>query len=82
MRELKQFFNGFKKGMKNFGHGIALIINTALLVFVYLVGVGLTCFFAKILGKHFLETKLSKKNTYWSGLKLRKKSIEDYYRQF
>ena len=68
--------------MGNFGHNTALIINTISLVFVYLVGVGLTCLFAKIFGKHFLETKLSKKNTYWSDLKLIKKSIEDYYRQF
>lgn len=81
MRELKQFFKGFKKGMSNFGHNIALIINTILLTFVYLIGVGLTSIFAKIFRKHFLEIKLSK-NSYWSDLKLKKKKLEDYYRQF
>ena len=82
MRELKQFFNGFKEGMKNFGHSIALIISTALLAVVYMMGVGLTSFFAKVFGKHFLEMKLSKNGTYWSDLKLKKKPIEYYYRQF
>ena len=79
---LKQFFNGFKKGMGNFGHNIALVINTILLTFVYLIGVGLTSISAKIFRKHFLETKLSKKDTYWTDLNLKKKSMEDYYRQF
>jgi len=82
MKELKQFFTGAKKGMGNFGHNIALIINTILLTFVYLIGVGLTSIFAKIVGKHFLEIKISKKETYWSDLNLKKKPIEEYYRQF
>ena len=82
MNELRQFFNGFKKGMSNFGHNIALIINTILLTFVYLIGVGLTSIIAKIFRKHFLETKLSKKDSYWSDLKLKKKKFEEYYRQF
>ena len=81
MKELKQFFNGFKKGMSNFSHDITLIINTMLLTFVYLLGVGLTSFFAKIFRKHFLDMKLSKES-YWSDLNLKKKSMEDYYRQF
>ena len=82
MRELKKFFRGFRKGMRKFGYGIALIINTILLFFVYLIGVGFTSITAKIFRKHFLEIKLSKKETYWSDLNLKKKSIEDYYRQF
>lgn len=82
MRKLKQFFEAFKKGMGNFGHIITLIINTTLLTFVYLIGVGLTFIFAKIFRKHFLEIKLSKKDSYWSDLNLKKKPIEEYYRQF
>jgi len=81
MKELKQFIKGFKKGMGNFGQNIAIIINTLLLSFVYFVGVGPTSIVAKIVGKHFLEIKLSK-SSYWSDLNLKKKSIEDYYRQF
>ena len=76
-----QFFKGFKKGMKNFGYNLALIVNTLLLTFVYVVGVGITSITAKIFRKHFLEMKLSKNGTYWSDLNLRKKKMEEYYRQ-
>jgi len=82
MRELKQFLRGAKKGMKDFGQGIALIINSVLLTVVYFVGVGFTAIFAKLFRKHFLDMKLSKKKTYWSGLNLKKRPIEEYYRQF
>jgi|SRR3989338_5662107 len=81
VNKTKQFFKGFKEGMGDFGHNIASIINTVLLSFVYVVGVAPTSIVAKILGKHFLETKLSK-SSYWSALNLKKKSIEEYYRQF
>ena len=81
MKAINQFLIGFKKGMGNFGQNIALIINTILLTLVYLIGIGLTSILAKIVGKHFLEMKLSK-DTYWSDLNLKKKSIEEYYRQF
>ena len=82
MTELRQFFRGFKKGMTNFGQGIALIINSILLTFVYLLGVGLTSIVAKLSRKHFLDMKLSKKNSYWSDLGLKKKPLRNYYRQF
>ena len=82
MKKLKQFFRGFRKGMGYFGHNIAIIINTILLSLVYFLGVGLTSIFAKLSGKHFLETKLGKKSTYWSDLNLKKKPMEEYYRQF
>ena len=82
MKVLKQFFRGFKKGMSNFGQGIALLVNFSLLTFVYLLGVGLTSIVAKISRKHFLEMNLSKKDTYWSDLNLKKKSIDKYYKQF
>ena len=82
MKVSKQFFMGFRKGMGYFGHGIALIINTILLSLVYFIGVGITSIFAKLFGKHFLETKLGKKSTYWSDLNLKKRPLEEYYRQF
>jgi|TARA_B100002003_G_scaffold247928_1_gene280489 amino acid permease len=82
MKTLKQFLKGFKKGMKIFGNNIAIIINTLLLFFVYIIGVGFTSIIAKLFRKHFLETKLSKKDSYWSDLNLKKKPIEKYYRQF
>ncbi len=83
MNGLKQFFKGFKKGMTDFSSNIIVIINSILLAIVYIVGVGLTSIIAKIFRKKFLDTKLSKeKESYWSDLNLKKKKIEDYYRQF
>lgn len=82
MKGLKQFFRGFKKGMASFGYSVTLLVNTILLAFVYVIGVGLTSIAAKIFRKHFLEMKLCKDGTYWSKLNLKKKSINEYYRQF
>ncbi len=77
----QRFLIGFREGMKDFGQVIALIINSVLLTIVYFIGVGFTAVFAKLFRKHFLDMKLSKK-TYWSDLNLKKKPIEEYYRQF
>lgn len=83
MSMLRQFFIGFKKGMRDFGRILTSIVNTILLLIVYCTGIGITSIVAKIFGKHFLETKTSKKKeTYWSNLDLKTRPIEDYYRQF
>lgn len=82
MKGLKEFFKGFRNGMRNFGQGIALIINSVLLLAVYFIGVGFTSIFAKLFRKHFLDMRLSEKDSYWSELNLKKKPIEEYYRQF
>jgi hypothetical protein len=83
MSGLRQFFSGFSKGFSNFGHTISAIINSVLLLIVYVLGVGLTWLVAKIVRKQFLQTKVSHKQaTYWSELGLKKQSTEKYYRQF
>jgi len=82
MRGLRQFLTGFKSGISAFGHNTALIVNTILLAFVYFLGVGITSIIAKIFRKHFLDMKRSKEPTYWSDLNLRKKPINENYRQF
>jgi hypothetical protein len=69
-------------GFKEFGENITLMINSLLLSVVYFFGVGFTAIFARIVKKHFLETKLSEEKTYWKELDLEKKPIEEYYRQF
>ena len=79
---MKQFFNGFKKGMESFGKNISTIINTAMLLVAYLFGLGLVSIFAKLVGKHFFEKKISGKSTYWSDSNLKKKSIKEHYKQF
>lgn len=79
----KLFIKGFKTGTKMFSNNISTIVNAVLLTLVYLVGVGATSIFAKITGKKFLQTRLSKeKETYWSDMDLKKKPMEEYYRQF
>lgn len=79
---MNEFGDGFKEGFKEFGHSIAVIVNSVLLFIVYLVGVGITSIFAKLVNKHFLDTKLKNTDSYWSNLDLKKESIEKYYRQF
>ncbi len=83
MINIKLFFKGFKKGVNSFGCKISIIVNSVLLSVVYLIGVGVTSLIAKVSGKHFLDMKISKsRETYWSELNLRKKTREEYYRQF
>jgi len=78
---LPQFFEGFKAGFKGFVENLAIIINIILLSVVYLVAVGITSIIAKIARKHFLDIKCKKKS-YWIELNLKKKTTEEYYRQF
>ena len=78
---IKLFFKGCKEGMHLFGQNIAIIVNTVLLFIAYIVGVGLTSIIAKISGKKFLEM-IRGKESYWKPLNLKKKKMEEYYRQF
>lgn len=83
MRKLTEFFEGFRRGVKEFGATINITVSTILLSLVYLIGVGITAFFAKLFRKHFLDIEISKeKETYWVDLNIKKKSKEEYYRQF
>ncbi|MBD3310553.1 hypothetical protein GF351_05010 [Candidatus Woesearchaeota archaeon] len=75
------FFNGVKKGTALFGHCITAIINSILLTLVYALGVGITAVLAKLCRKNFLDTDL-KGRSYWKKLDLKKRPIEEYYRQF
>ena len=71
----------FFKVVKKFGEVVSNVINSVLLFFVYVFGIGLTSIVAKLFKKHFLDLKLfRKKKTYWSDIKPHKK--ESYYRQF
>lgn len=79
---IKQVFLGFKQGIKKFGFVISKVINYLLLSFVYIIGVGFTSIIAKLSGKQFLDVNNSKKNSYWTDLKLKKKTLEQHYRQF
>ncbi len=79
----KLFFKSVGKGMKQFGENITAVVNTVLLLVMYIVGVGVTAIFARIFRKHFLERKISKKKaSYWSDLNIKKQEREKYYKQF
>lgn len=83
MSGVKEFANGFSKGMRSFGDNISLIVNSVLLSVAYFLGVGLTAIVAKVAGKNFLEKKTSSEaKSYWSDLNLKKKEFREYYRQF
>ncbi len=83
MIKAKPFIAGLKKGIHNFSQTIVVIVNSALLLLVYFVAVGLTSLISKLIGKNFLDINLSKnRKTYWSDLDLKKKPIDEYYRQF
>ena len=83
MNSFLQFINGFKEGQKEFGETIGIIVNSVLLTIVYFVGVGFTFVVSRIFKKRFLDVKLFRDNkTYWSDLNLRKKNINEHYRQF
>lgn len=68
--------------MHEFGEAIGTLINSILLLVVYLIGVGLTSIIARIVGKRFIDTNKRKGKTYWRDLNLDKRPIEEYYRQF
>jgi len=82
MNEFFKFFTGFKDGFKDFAQLITKIVNSILLTIVYFVGVGPTSIVAKIVKKDFLDIDKRRKNTYWTDLNLRKKKLDEYYRQF
>lgn len=83
MSDVVFFFKGLRKGFGDFGHGISAIVNSILLLVVYVVGVGFTSIFAKLFNKRFLFMKTSgKRPSYWSDLNLKKRPMEEYYRQF
>ncbi len=77
------FFKGFKQGMNGFGKCITVIVNSALLSFVYIIGAGITATAARIRGKKFLQVSPDQNaKTYWEDLNLKKRPIKEHYRQF
>lgn len=61
-------------GMKNFGKDISLVLNTIILLAVYLIGIGTTSIIAKAFRKRFFNKGR------WTDIKRRKK--EDHFKQF
>lgn len=77
------FYKSFILGMREFGQCISVIINSLLLLCVYIVGVGLTSIYAKLTKKNLLNNKLLKRQkSYWFNTNIGNKSTASYYRQF
>lgn len=79
---MKDFFKGFKEGFKEFGHNINMLVNAVLLTLVYVIGVGSTSVFARLVGKRFLMTETADEESYWEDLDPEKKPMDEHYRQF
>ena len=60
-----------------FGESIASLVNTVLLIVVYVVGVGITAFIGKLLSKKYFK-KQNNQKTYWEDVP----KSGSYYRQF
>lgn len=83
MKNIKLFLVSLRERFLRFSCFVNKITNCILLSVVYFFGVGLTSIIAKIFRKDFLKIKKSKNTkTYWISLDLKKKPIEEYYRQF
>ncbi len=77
------FFKDVKEGFRLFGEVIATLINSILLLIVYLIGVGFSYLIIKLSGRQLLRKKVDKNiKSYWIDLNLKKEEMEDYYRQF
>ena len=70
----------FYSGMKLFGENIVIIVNSILLLIVYIIGVGFTKIIVLMMRKSLIDTKLSA-SSYWKPINL-KKDLDSFYRQF
>ncbi len=78
---MRDFLRGFREGMRLFGEGISVLVNSALLSLVYLVGVGLTAAGARAKGKKFLDMGEADCGSFWEDAP-EGQDIESYYRQY
>jgi len=81
--QVHAFIKGVRSGMEKIGHLLAKAINSVLLLFVYVIGVGITSMIAKVAKKKFLDLEVSEsRESYWEDLNLGKEEKQNYYRQF
>ena len=77
---MNPFFTGFVQGVKTASSLVSTLVNSILLLAVYVIGIGAPSLIARAVGKHFLDS--GKEKTYWKDISPEKKSLENYYRQF
>lgn len=79
----KIYFGSFTKGMNEFNKDLIFIINSVVLLIVYVLFVGITSIIARVFKKHFLHLNISANiDTYWTSTKQNLDSSEDYFKQF
>jgi broad specificity polyphosphatase/5'/3'-nucleotidase SurE len=81
----KIFLTNYVRGFKLFSESISSIINFVLLSLVYVIGVGVTSFFSKLLKKSFIKKSQNKKiSSYWKNFSLKEdeKTQESSYRMW
>jgi len=78
---VKNIWESFSNGFKEFGHDVASVVNFLLLLIVYIVGVGPVSVISKILRKRFLDLKFKQKRSLWVERKPIQ-NIDEYYRPF
>ncbi len=72
-------FKGFASGMRFFGETIGVLINSVLLFFAYIFGIGLSSLLAGITGNRRIATTFEK-NSYWKDLQ--KTDPAQWYKQY
>ncbi len=84
MAAIKLFFKGLGSGFQEPGHLLARLINTLLLLIVFVFGVGPVAIISRLRGKRYLATKSFSQTatTYWQDCSLENKSKEDYTKLF
>ncbi len=84
MDAIKLFFKGLSSGFQEPGHFLARLINTLLLLIVFIFGVGPVALIARLRGKRYLGTTSFQQTvtTYWQDYSLDNKSKEDYTKLF
>lgn len=71
------------KGMRTFGKDLGAVINSAILLIMYVFGIGITSVVAKVLKKKFLKLKPTKSElSYWVDLDVKKQDPDEFYKQF
>ena len=73
---------GFKDGTQSFGRMVTLIVNSVLLGIVYFLVVGPISLIARGVKKEFLDIEGKESDTYWEELRLKKRAMNEHYRQF
>lgn len=78
---MKAFLAGFKAGSRLFAEKIAVLVNSLLLLPVYVLGVGTAALTARLLGKELLRKRPDAgAESYWKEAETPDKG--EYYRMF